>query len=178
MYHACCPPTAQHKTASGVDASLPKPSCHCPRSFKILWLCGWQRSNHWPQITWRAVQGAMRCPTEPQHLPHSLCLPLCVEEQVRAGCVDIHGLCHVRGDKQVLMSQRMAGSHRRCAMWCPPCPRQERAAPCKVHRLQVPRSALLAPLTKSIPLSIVKTLIDGQALSGAWYLCWDIGHKC
>jgi hypothetical protein len=50
------------------------------------------RSNNWPQITWRAVQGAMRWPPEPKHLPHSVCLPLYAEDHGRAGCVDIHGL--------------------------------------------------------------------------------------
>ncbi len=49
-----------------------------------------QRSHNGPQIRWCAVQGAMRCPTAPQHLPHSLCILLCAEEHGRDGCVDIH----------------------------------------------------------------------------------------
>ena len=51
-----------------------------------------QRSSQWPQLMWLAVQGAMLCLPEPKHLPHSLCLQCCAEEQVRAGYVDIHGL--------------------------------------------------------------------------------------
>ncbi len=43
-------------------------------------------------------------------------------------------------------------------MWCPPCPRQESVAPGKVHGLQGPHTALLAPLTKSIPMSTVKEM--------------------